>query len=46
MKNKNYVKPSMKVFKMEMSMIVCQSGGDFNYIPTIPGQPKDEKHLA
>ena len=46
MEKKNYVKPSMKVYEMEMSKIICQSGGDMNYIPTIPGQPTDDKHLA
>ena len=43
---KKYVKPSMKVYDMEPTKIICQSGGGFNYIPTIPGQPDDEKHLA
>ena len=48
MEKKKYVKPSMKVYEMEMSTIICQSpgGGGFNYIPAIPGQPDDEKHLA
>jgi hypothetical protein len=46
MEKKKYAKPSMKVYEMEMSKIICQSGGGFNYIPTIPGQPDDEKQLA
>ena len=45
MKKKNYVKPSMKVYDMEPAMIICGSGG-MSYIPTVPGQPEDEKHLA
>ena len=38
----------MEVYKMEMTRLICDSGGhgDFNYLPTIPGQPDDEKHLA
>ena len=40
----------MKVYEMEMSRIICQSssewGGEGGYIPGIPGQSEDEKHLA
>ena len=48
---KKYMKPSMKVYEIGMTKIICGSDpnnypGNFNYIPTIPGQPDDEKHLA
>ena len=50
MEKKEYVKPSMEVYKMEMTRLICQSSGSGNgeggYLPTIPGQPEDEKHLA
>lgn len=47
MEKKKYMKPSMKVYKMEMTRLICQSGnGEAGYIPTIPGQPTDEKQLA
>ena len=45
MEKKQYVKPSMKVYDMEPAKIICDSGG-MSYIPTIPGQQDDEKHLA
>lgn len=48
MEKKKYMKPAMQVYEMEMSKIICQSpgGGEFNYIPSIPGQPEDGKQLA
>ena len=43
----------MKVYEIEMPKIICASGdgvpgypGGGGYIPTIPGQPEDDKHLA
>ena len=47
MEKKNYVKPSMEVYEMEPSRLICSSGnGEGGYLPTIPGMPDDEKHLA
>ena len=47
MEKKKYVKPSMEVYVLNQpSKLLVGSGGDFNYLPTIPGQPDDEKHLA
>ena len=49
MEKKNYVKPSMEVYKLKgMPQILVGSnwGGEGGYLPTIPGQPEDEKHLA
>lgn len=49
MVKKKYIKPSMEVYDMKPSQIICSSPFDTNYIPnlpTIPGQPEDEKHLA
>lgn len=44
---KEYVKPSMEVYNLEPSRIICSSGnGEGGYLPTIPGQPDDEKKLA
>ena len=44
---KNYVKPSMVIYPMESGSILCYSGNnEGSYLPTIPGQPEDEKHLA
>ena len=46
---KKYMKPSMKVYEMGVTKIICGSDptpgypGNFNYIP---GQQPDEKHLA
>ena len=45
---KKYMKPSMKVYKIGVSKIICTSGpndypGPFGHIP---GQPEDDKHLA
>ena len=42
---RKYEKPSMKVYEIGMSRLVCTSGGDDNW-GYIPGQPRDEKHLA
>ena len=46
MKKKNDVKPSMEVYKMEMTHLICQSNGNGGHMNYIPGQPEDEKHLA
>lgn len=47
MEKKEYVKPLMKVYEFEQKpQLLVGSGGDINYIPGIPGQPDDEKHLA
>ena len=46
MDKKNYVKPSMEVYEMEMTPLICISspgGGGKTYLP---GQAEDEKHLA
>ena len=44
---KKYIKPSMEVYEMEMTRLICTSD-DWNlaHLPTIPGQPEGEKHLA
>lgn len=51
MEKKKYIKPSMKVYEVKMSQIICQSGGqrrgprdwddEFGYIPGA-----GETHLA
>ena len=46
MEKKKYVKPSMEVYKMEMTRLICGSPFDSGYLPTVPGQHEDEKHLA
>lgn len=47
MEKKKYVKPTMQVYEMpDRQMILCLSDAPLNHIPTIPGQPRDEKHLA
>jgi hypothetical protein len=47
MEKKKYEKPSMKVYEMEVPKIICASDNQWGgYIPTIPGQPEDDKHLA
>ncbi len=47
MEKKEYVKPLMKVYEIEQKpQLLVGSGGDINYVPAIPGQPEDEKHLA
>lgn len=49
MEKKNYVKPSMEVYKLKgMPQILVGSDWDkeIGYLPTLPGQPDDEKHLA
>ena len=45
MERKKYMKPSMKVYDMEPTKIICGSGGggDITYAPGIPA---DEKQLA
>ena len=44
---KNYVKPSMEVYDLpEPQMKLCYSSDGLAQIPTIPGTPDDEKHLA
>lgn len=45
---KKYVKPSMEVYEMNLpTKLLVGSGGDGGmvYVPTIPGQPMDEKKL-
>lgn len=44
---KTYKKPSMRIYHLEPSRIICGSD-NWGYIPkpTIPGQPEDENHLA
>ena len=40
-------KPSVKVYEIEQKpQLLVGSGGDISYVPAIPGQPDDEKHLA
>ena len=48
MEKKQYIKPSMIVYDMKPSRLMCTSGDDWNlnYLPTIPGQPDNENHLA
>jgi hypothetical protein len=49
MEKKKYVKPSMEVYVLNQPsklLVGSGGGGDFNYIPTIPGQPQDDKHLT
>ena len=47
MVKKKYVKPSMEVYSMpERPRLLDLSNGELGQIPTIPGQPDDEKHLA
>lgn len=58
MEKKNYVKPSMKVYDLKCtSQILTVSDpdsqkriprydGEGGYLPTIPGMPDDENHLA
>ena len=47
MEKKKYEKPSMKVYEMEVSKIICASDNQWGgYMPGVPGQPADEKHLA
>ena len=46
MEKKKYVKPSLKVYPIENRRILCGSPIDTGYVPTIPGQPTDDKHLA
>lgn len=48
MEKKNYVKPSMEVYELNQptQLLVGSPGGGMNYLPTISGQPTDEKHLA
>ena len=41
---KEYMKPSMTVYEIVISKIICASGE--NPDGYIPSQPADEKHLA
>ena len=44
---KKYMKPSMKVYEIkQQSHLLVGSPVDTGYVPTIPGQPADDKHLA
>ena len=46
---KNYVKPTREVYVLNQhTKLLVGSDHDWNlnYIPTIPGQPEDEKQLA
>lgn len=44
---KKYMKPSMEVYDLpDRQMILCLSNGELGQVPTIPGQPTDDKHLA
>ncbi len=43
---KQYKKPSMKVYEMKVQSRLLQYSGDFNYVPTIPGQQDDMNKLA
>jgi hypothetical protein len=46
---KEYMKPAMKVYEFEQKpqlLVGSGGGGEMNYIPTLPGQPTDDKHLA
>ena len=47
MEKKKYIKPSMEVYEMSgRPMLLDYSGGGLGQIPTLPGQPNNEKHLA
>lgn len=48
MEKKKYVKPSMEVYELNQptKLLVNSDNWNLNYLPTIPGQPTDEKHLA
>ena len=47
MMKKKYVKPSMEVYQLNKpTQLLVGSPFDTGYLPTIPGQPEDEKHLA
>ena len=47
MEKKKYIKPSMQVYELPgKPMLLDYSGGGLGQIPTIPGQPEDEKKLA
>ena len=43
---KKYVKPSMEVYDLPAPTMLQVGSGGMNYLPTVPGQPEDEKHLA
>ena len=45
---KKYIKPSMEVYVLNQptNLLTTSSDWNLNYIPTIPGQPEDEKQLA
>ena len=47
---KKYIKPSMEVFELNQPTKLLTGsnewGGEGGYLPTIPGQPDDEKKLA
>lgn len=45
---KTYKKPSMRIYYLEPSRIICSSDnwGYMPNTPTIPGQPEDGNHLA
>ena len=47
MEKKKYIKPAMLVYDLpDRQMILCYSNGGLDYIPGIPGQQDDKKHLA
>ena len=44
---KKYIKPSMTVYEIKQpTSLLVGSPTEFGQLPTIPGQPEDEKHLA
>jgi len=47
MEKKKYVKPSTVVYQLNKpTQLLVGSPFDSGYLPTIPGQHEDEKHLA
>ena len=49
MEKKKYIKPSTEVYEMKGQprlLAGSYEGGGLGQIPTIPGQPADEKQLA
>ena len=47
MEKKKYIKPSVQVYDLpNRPQLLDYSNNGLGQIPTIPGQPDDEKHLA
>ena len=45
---KKYMKPTMEIYELNQpTRLLVGSGDDYwGQLPTVPGQPEDEKHLA